>query len=130
MPLPTFSHPAVTIVVQFPTGVASPATIEHATNQSWTLSDAGVPYVYTYGQALETWVFGFANVPADVYQDLLTFFNDPAVNWRESSFTYTDEHGDPWPVQLLDERLQVLHRAIGTYDLGLRLLVRRDLETP
>lgn len=130
MPFPSFSHPDVTTVVTFPTGVASPATIEHATNQSWNLSDAGVPSVYRYGPVVEVWQLGFANLPSDIYQDLLTFFSDPAVNWRGESFVYTDHNGDSWPVQLLDERLQVQSRAIGTYDLGLRLLHRRDLETP
>ena len=129
MPFPTFSHPDVTTIVEFTTGIISPATIELLTNQSWQLSDAGIPSIYRFGPVLELWSFGLANLPADIYQDLLTFFNDPAINWREGAFTYADELSAEWMVQLFDERLPVQRRAIGTYDLALRLLHRTDLET-
>lgn len=130
MPDPFFSHPDTTATVVWTTGVVSPATIEWTTNQSWQLSDAGIPQVYRFGPVIAVWIFGFANVPLDTYEDLLTFFNDPVINWRGEPFQYTDEAGAASWVQLLDERLQVQHRAIGTYDLGMRLLHRTDLETP
>jgi hypothetical protein len=115
-------------VVVFTTVIVSPATREYVTKQYLQLSDAGVPYVYRYGPVLELWSFGLANLPAEIFEDLLTFLHAPQVNWRESAFTYTDEHGEEWMVQLYDERLQVQQRAIGTYDLALRLLHRTDLE--
>jgi hypothetical protein len=68
-------------------------------------------------------------VQEETFQDLLTFFNAPQVNWRENAFDYTDHHGVAWKVQLYDDRLQVQQRAIATYDLALRLLHRSDLET-
>lgn len=125
---PQFSHPDVTTTVVFTTGIISPATRELLSNQSWQMSDAGVPYIYRFGPVLELWTFGFANVPADIYQDLLDFLNAPEVNWRENPFQYADELSVIWQVQLFDERLQVQQRAIGTYDLALRLLHRTDLE--
>lgn len=115
-------------MVEFTTGIVSPATIEWITNQSWQMSDAGVPYVYRWGPVLELWTFGAANITLDTYQDLLAFFNDPGVNWKEQPFIYTDEHSVEWSTQLADERLSVQRRAIGTYDLALRLLHRTDLE--
>lgn len=128
MAFPHFSHPAVATVVIFTTGIVSPAAREFLTNQSWQLSDAGIPYTYRFGPVLELWTFGLANLPADIYQDLLDFLYDPAINWREGAFTYTDELEEEWMVQLFDDRLQVQQRAIGTYDLALRLLHRTDLE--
>lgn len=128
MAFPTFSKPGVSTIVQFTTGIISPATIERHTNQSWQMSDAGVPYVYRWGPVLEMWTFGAANITFDTYQDLLAFFNDPAVNWREQPFIYSDQNSVEWSVQLADERLQVQQRAIGTYDLAVRLLHRADLE--
>jgi len=130
VPDPLFSHPDTAATVVFTTGFLSPSTIELTTNQSWQLSDAGIPFVYAYGPPIEVWIVGLANVPLDTYEDLLTFLADPAVNWRGEPFVYTDETGAAAWVQLLDERLQVQRRAIATYDLSLRLLVRRDLETP
>lgn len=127
MAFPQFSQAGVSTVI-FTTGVVSPAARELLSNQSWQMSDAGVPYVYRFGPVLELWTFGFANLPADIYQDLLDFLNAPQVNWRESAFTYTDELSVAWKVQLFDDRLQVQQRAIGTYDLALRLLHRTDLE--
>jgi hypothetical protein len=125
---PQFSQEGVSTVVVFSTGIISPATIELHTNQSWQMSDAGIPYVYTYGAPMEIWVFGFANVPGDIYQDLITFLSDPAVHWREQPFIYADQNSVEFFVQLYDERIQVQQRAIGTYDLALRLLHRTDLE--
>lgn len=129
MPFPQFSQPGVSTVVIFTTGIVSPAARELLSNQSWQLSDAGVPYVYRFGPVLELWTFGLANLPADIYQDLLDFLNAPQVNWRESAFVYSDEHAVDWQVQLFDDRLQVQQRAIGTYDFALRLLHRTDLES-
>lgn len=128
MAFPQFTHPDVTTVVIFSTGIISPATREILSNQSWQMSDAGIPFTYRWGPVVELWTFGLANLPADIYQDLLTFFHDPAINWREGAFTYTDEGSVQWMVQLYDDRLQVQQRAIGTYDLALRLLHRTDLE--
>lgn len=127
MAFPQFSQPGISTVI-FTTGFIAPAAREIVNNQSWQLSDAGIPYVYRFGPVLELWTFGLANLPGDIYQDLLDFFNAPQVNWRESPFTYTDELSMAWKVQLYDERLQVQQRAIGTYDLALRLLHRTDLE--
>lgn len=128
MTFPQFSQVGVSTVVVFTTGIVSPAARELLTNQSWQLSDAGVPFVYRWGPVLELWTFGLANLPADIYQDLLDFLNAPQVNWQENPFTYTDEVSVEWMVQLYDNRLQVQQRAIGTYDLALRLLHRTDLE--
>ena len=129
MAFPQFTHPDVTTTVVFTTGIASPATIEWLLNQSFELSDAVMPFVYTYGPVIEVWTLGFANLPEETHTDLLTFLTDPVINRRESAFVYTDHLAVARWMQLYDERLHVQQLAIGTYNLALRLVRRRDLET-
>lgn len=121
---PTFSKAGVTTVT-FSRGVLFPIRKSTNKRQLMNFASGGTPYVLTMSTNKDIFIdISFANLTATDISNLITFFDDAAVNWRASTFTYTDSENTATTIRLVAEDLSQIRNTDRNH--GIALILREE----
>ena len=88
-------------------------------------SDGGYFKVVTLSRPDQEFHLVFSDLPSSDHDALVTFLQDPRVNYAAHPFLYTDHEGRQQQVRFLDGELPAPEVAPGVHDVRLTLVLDR-----
>jgi len=118
MALPTLSKNNVTTLT-LSRGSTFPSSRPLVLNQVTGVSDNNTIRVFSLGPPRQTLELIFEQLTQSDIDGIVSFFDNPLVNWGVNSFTYTDEDGVGHITRFLQTELAPQEVAPNNYSLSM-----------